>query len=100
MDRRPTVAYVGGWLGKRNLGDEALFEAFQYLFPEFSFLPFDGGRLITGLAKYTPVFRSGFLAGGTLLGKADILMITSKFLELHPELIIFGAGVEEPSFWP
>jgi len=101
MDRRPKVAYVGGWIGKHNLGDEALFDAFRYLFPKLSFLHFDGGRISTRLAKYNSFFRSGFMGGGTLIGgKTGILTVANKFLEDIPDLVIFGTGVETASFWP
>ena len=44
-DRRQRVAYVGGWRGHGNLGDEALFVAMQGLFERFLLVPFDGGDL-------------------------------------------------------
>lgn len=101
MDRRPKVAYVGGWIGKHNLGDEALFDAFRYLFPKLSFLHFDGGRISTRLAKYNSFFRSGFMGGGTLIGgKTNILTVANKFLGNIPDLVVFGTGVETASFWP
>ena len=101
IDKRPVGAYVGGWLGKHNLGDEALFHAFQYLFTELHLLQFDGGRLINLLSRMIPLFRIGFLGGGTLIGQHRyFLEIAKKFLDSHNELIIFGTGVEDSFFWP
>jgi len=92
---------VGGWLGKNNLGDEALFRSYQSLFPEFGFFQYDGGRLSSNIARRFHDFKAGILAGGTLIGqKKSWLNIANSFLEICPKLIIFGTGVEEPSIWP
>jgi hypothetical protein len=100
LDRRIPLAYVGGWLGKRNLGDSALLVAYQTLFPAFNFVHFDGGRVARRMAGYFPRLRSGMLAGGTIIGQMpEWLEIARAFLEIHPELIVFGSGVEEASFW-
>lgn len=100
LDGRRPVAYVGGWLGKRNLGDDALLAAYGKLFPALNFVHFDGGRVARKLARHFPRLRSGVLAGGTIIGQESTwLEVARAFLEIHPELIVFGSGVEEPSFW-
>jgi len=100
LDRRLPVAYVGGWLGKRNLGDNALLASYRTLFPAFNFVHFDGGRIACRLARHIPRLRSGMLAGGTIIGQMpEWLGIAKAFLKVHPELVVFGSGVEEPSFW-
>ena len=100
-DRRQPVAYVGGWLGKRNLGDDALLAAYRALFPAINIFRFDGGRVARQIARHFPRLRSGILAGGTLIGQKPIwLEVAQAFTEICPELVVFGTGVEEPSFWP
>src|SRR5512142_1961285 len=69
LDRRPMAAYVGGWLGKQNLGDEALFAADRALFPGLNLLVFDGGRVTSQLVRRAPRFRGGILGGGTLIAQ-------------------------------
>jgi polysaccharide pyruvyl transferase WcaK-like protein len=40
------------------------------------------------------------LGGGTLIGQKPVwLDIARDFLGIHPNLVVFGTGVEEPSFW-
>lgn len=100
-DRRPKLAYVGGWLGKRNLGDEALLAATRKLFPGFDLLPFEGDRATQYLARHSTLFRAGLLAGGTLIAQNRWwLSITESFLQFCPNLAVFGTGVEDASFWP
>jgi polysaccharide pyruvyl transferase WcaK-like protein len=100
FDRRLPVAYVGGWLGKHNLGDEALLEAYRFLFPSINFAHFDGGRIATQMVRRLPGLKAGMLGGGTLIGQEEVwLDIPRRFLELRPRLVVFGTGVEEPSFW-
>jgi polysaccharide pyruvyl transferase WcaK-like protein len=97
---KPALAYVGGWLGKRNLGDEALLEAYRALFPDFQMLPFDGGRIASNLARRVSIFRAGILAGGTLIGQGHLwLEIAQAYLKVAQPLVIFGTGVETASFW-
>jgi hypothetical protein len=100
VDRRAPLAYVGGWLGKQNLGDEALLVAYRALFPKFNLVSYDGGRITRQIVKHLPRMRSGMLGGGTLIGQKPIwLTIPRSFLKLCPHLVVFGTGVEEPSFW-
>lgn len=100
LDRRLPVAYVGGWIGKCNLGDDALLAAYRALFPELNFVHFDGGRVARKLVGYFPRLRSGMLAGGTIIGQKPVwLEIAQAFMDVQKELIVFGTGVEEASFW-
>jgi len=100
FDRRLPVAYVGGWLGKRNLGDEALLVAYRALFPSINFVKFDAGRVTRQIVRRFPGLKSGMLGGGTLIGQKPIwLEIPRSFLDIYSKLVVFGTGVEEPSFW-
>ena len=40
--KRPHMAYMGGWLGFDNLGDEAIFDAAEILFPQCGMIPYSG----------------------------------------------------------
>ncbi len=100
FDPRPPTAYVGGWLGKDNLGDEALFVAYQSLFPKINFLHFDGGRAARQIFSRVRSLSAGMLGGGTLIGEhPQWLEIPKTFAAIHSKFFVFGTGVEEPSFW-
>ena len=51
ISKKPAVAYVGGFLGQQNLGDESLYMATKLLFNKFDFLHYDGSRTLTLLFK-------------------------------------------------
>jgi polysaccharide pyruvyl transferase WcaK-like protein len=100
FDSRPPAAYVGGWLGKQNLGDEALFVAYQSLFPKINFLHFDGGRAARQIFSRVRSLSAGMLGGGTLIGEhPKWLEIPQTFSAIHSKFFVFGTGVEEPTFW-
>jgi hypothetical protein len=101
LDRRPALAYVGGWLGKQNLGDEALLLGYERLFSNHKFLHFDGGRASSLICRLMPSLIGGVLGGGTLIGqKRRLLEIASSYHAGHGNLVVFGSGVEDPGFWP
>src|ERR1017187_3473799 len=85
---------------KTQPGRRCMLAAYRKLFPALNFVHFDGGRIARKLAKHIPRLRSGMLAGGTIIGQMpEWLEIAKAFLKIHPELVVFGSGVEEPSFW-
>lgn len=97
---RPPLAYVGGWLGRDNLGDEALFQAAQRLFPRFALWHFDGSRTVRVLARAVPRTTAGLFAGGTLINRApEYLELARSFLTARRSLHFFGVGVADPAFW-
>jgi polysaccharide pyruvyl transferase WcaK-like protein len=94
------VAYVGGWRGHANLGDEALFVAMQGLFERFMLVPFDGGTTSRWQVLATRSLRHGLLAGGTLINRIPAwLEMAEKFYGMGKRLTVFGTGVANPSFW-
>ncbi len=100
VSKKPVVAYVGGFLGEQNLGDEALFMAAKLLFNKYELLYFDGSRTQTSLFRYFPYIKTGILAGGTLINRAeDCLKVAEKYFEVCPSLSVFGTGVANSSFW-
>jgi hypothetical protein len=94
------VAYVGGWLGHANLGDEALLAAAGQLFPECRFWHFDGSRTMASLTRTFPRTTHGIYAGGTLINRSpEYLRLANQFLDLDKHLHFFGTGVADPAFW-
>ncbi len=100
QDPRPKVAYVGGWLGKDNLGDELLYDAMGALCPHVQFVHFAGGRVARSFLRTLPGIRAGVLGGGTLIAqKRQWLETALEFTASGRELVVFGSGVEESEFW-
>jgi hypothetical protein len=98
--RKPVGAYVGGWTGKQNLGDEALFEATRRLFHRYELIQFNGSKTQLSLSRHFHVYRDGILAGGTLINRIDDwLRLTRQYLNVAPNLFLFGTGVANPTFW-
>lgn len=98
-DKTP-LAYVGGWLGQSNLGDEALYLAAQRLFDRCRLLHYDGRRTLATLLEYVPLIRFGALAGGTLINRSrEWFDIAESFQTAGGELLVMGTGVAHPEFW-
>jgi hypothetical protein len=98
--RRPRVAYVGGWKGNANLGDELLYTAMTRLFPRCSFFESRGERYETLLAKVYRPFTASVLAGGTLINRSiRYLRTAGDAFPLSPASFVFGSGVAHPGFW-
>lgn len=60
-------AAYSGWIGKRNIGDEAIYLATQKLFPELQFTDLD----------YLSDHDSLILRGGTTLPKSISAMLSN-----------------------
>jgi len=94
------MAYVGGWLGHNNLGDEALREAYRVLFPGISLCCLEGHREEVSFARITKAFDSAVLAGGTLINKNDKCLARARaMLEMAERRFVFGTGVASSAFW-
>ncbi len=101
LSNRKPVAYVGGWLGKDNLGDEALYAAMAALLPQTRLFHYDGGRIANRIIQCSPALGYGVLGGGTLIGQSrQWLDIAKAFQHTGRTLLISGTGVEDESFWP
>jgi len=99
---QPRMAYMGGWLGFDNLGDEAIFEAVKLLFPQCGIIPYSGrdGFEIALAAKLFKMFRYSLMGGGTLINRLPAtLQRAKKSLPLAKHSLIFGSGVANPAFW-
>lgn len=96
----PRLAYICGWLGNDNLGDEALFEAQAELFRPFSLINFQAERSVAYLNKWTHTFVGGVLAGGTIINQDRLFLLGFERAVTHmEEVIVFGSGVRDPRFW-
>lgn len=96
----PRVAYVGGWLGHNNLGDEALFDACKVLFSGVSLYPVNARRENVAVARLTRAFHCTMLAGGTIINKNNSgLMRAQRMLDIARYRYVFGTGVADPAFW-
>ncbi|HPC94052.1 MAG TPA: polysaccharide pyruvyl transferase family protein [Sedimentisphaerales bacterium] len=97
---RPRAAYVGGWLGHNNLGDEALFDACKVLFSGVSLYPLNVCRETVAMARLTRAFHCAMLAGGTIINKNNSgLMRAQRMLDIAKCCYVFGTGVADPAFW-
>lgn len=85
-DRRPGIRYVG-WVGKDNLGDEAMIEATRRLLPW-------GEVEARGEARDLLL-----LGGGTLINRNQYLRWLLDRDSPRIERAVFGTGVANPSFW-
>jgi len=93
--RKIRARYIG-WVGRGNLGDEALYKAIGELFYDhLSFYAADEYR------RHLDV-QAVFLGGGTLIkSRAKSLKRLEKELGLHPQakFIVFGTGVGDATMW-
>ena len=85
-DERPGIRYVG-WVGKDNLGDEAMLEAAVRLMP--------WGEVATrGEASHLLL-----LGGGTLINRNQYLGWLTERDSPRIERAVFGTGVANPEYW-
>jgi len=75
-----------GWLGHRNIGDEAIFQATCHLFPDYTFTD----------ADFIPHYDHLILGGGTVLPKARIIQSNLSAPQINAAI---GVGVRNPAFW-
>lgn len=98
---KPRVLYVGGWLGNNNLGDEALYKAYQELFNRLSFVhyPTECGRVLSYPNKWFQLIDASILAGGTLINRSAYLTAFRECQGFSSKSYVFGSGVLNPTFW-
>jgi O-antigen/teichoic acid export membrane protein len=97
-NKKQTLIYAGGYPDSTNLGDVALFRAYEFLFPDFNFIHYNEGIFNYFLSKiYRLKFRA-ILGGGTLINDMS-LKEAKESSKLFPEFYVFGTGVAQPSFF-
>ncbi len=101
MQGKRAVGYVG-WVGHRNLGDEALFDAVRRSLSDLPVIPFiaaPGESMLarTGLGGAS-VFRAVLLGGGTLI-HPYYLPAAQLIRRFGLPLYTVGTGVGSPGFF-
>ncbi|NOX21553.1 MAG: glycosyltransferase [Actinobacteria bacterium] len=83
---RRRIFYVG-WLGRNNLGDEAMFSAIQRVMPEADIGP-EVERPHTLM-----------LGGGTLINRHTYLAWLRRQDSPRVDRVVFGTGIASPEYW-
>jgi polysaccharide pyruvyl transferase WcaK-like protein len=97
---RRRVAYVG-WLGRSNMGDEAMFAALHRAFSGLRFVQPPSQRAFQVIDAMTPhrLLDGVMLGGGTLVGWPGHRWTLSRMIELTDcPAVTVGVGVEDPDF--
>lgn len=81
-----------GWLGHKNLGDEALFYVNRSIFRKANLVPY--GSMLTRFIR--PL--ACIVGGGTYINEYGSVTEIRQIQQSMP-FIIFGAGVQNPSYW-
>lgn len=96
----PRLAYVAGFFGRDNLGDEALYDAAQSLFDRCSILKYPRKLWLTNIARVLTRVHSAILGGGTLINRLDSWrLLAERCFDQFPSPFVFGTGVAHPEFW-
>ncbi len=96
----PRLAYIGGFYGHDNLGDEALYDAAESLFDKCSLLKYPRKPWLTSIAKVLPRIHCAILGGGTLINQIESWRrLAERCFDMFPSSLVFGTGVAHPSFW-
>lgn len=94
------MAYVGGFFGHENLGDEALYDAAESLFDRCSMLKYPRKLWVAHVAKVLPRIDCAVLGGGTLINQIESwCRLAEKCFDMFPLSFVFGTGVGHPDFW-
>lgn len=96
----PRLAYVAGFFGRDNLGDEALYEAIELLFCDCSILKYPRKLWLLNIAQLLPRVDCAILGGGTLINRLDSWrLLAERCFDVFPSPFVFGTGVAHPEFW-
>lgn len=100
---KPINGYLG-WTGYGNLGDEAVFEAFDALFKAEHFVPFRVAtrpvQTFERLTGRSVPLKNMALGGGTLINQSRIWLEHVEYAVAHNiPVFCIGSGVANSSFW-
>ncbi len=100
---RPFNGYLG-WTGYGNLGDEAVYEAFDALFPSEHFVPFrivsKPAQTFQKLSRREVPLKNMALGGGTLINQSLIWLEHVEYAVGNGiPVFCIGSGVASASFW-
>lgn len=98
--KKQSIGYIG-WLGHKNLGDEAMYIAFKELFKGCNILPYKFSKKIEKLENILKrnIYQSVCLGGGTLINTEDCWLELKEAQARYGKTFIFGSGVRNPIFW-
>jgi polysaccharide pyruvyl transferase WcaK-like protein len=100
VSREDKFAYIAGYNGHNNLGDEALYGAINTLFKPAKFINFPKKLKSELCFRFLSKFTCSVLAGGTIIsGKLSTINFVKKSFHNCKNSIVFGSGVEDPIFW-
>jgi polysaccharide pyruvyl transferase WcaK-like protein len=93
LPRRTRGPLYLGWVGRGNLGDEAIHEVAQRELPGLRAVAVEGRLPTRGAAAVV-------LGGGTLIGHAEYRTALERVLQRHPGMALgaLGTGVEDPAY--
>jgi len=95
---RPVISYIG-FLGHRNVGDEALYNAYRdYLFRDALLVAHDDFSPLAALSSLNPN-RIVMLGGGTLINVTPYLLELEKLVARNENFVVWGSGVADLSYW-
>ncbi len=99
FSRKRIIMYIGGYPNISNVGDVALFNAYEKLFIGHPIIHFRGGRIESFLYSiYKKADIVPLLAGGTLINHM-CLREAKKGKEIFGPLYVLGTGVAQTSYW-
>ncbi len=89
-----------GWLGHRNVGDEAVFDGYRLAFAGHRLSPLPTGPTLEKLVRLRRgrVAPAVLLGGGTIIGTAEFREAVSLLAAHGTTPFVLGAGVEDPTF--
>lgn len=95
---KPILTYIG-WIGYRNVGDEALYLSFRdELFRDALLLPYDDFSALNGLSGFSNE-QLIVLGGGTLINAEPYLSALEKFRAQGKRYVVWGTGVADLDYW-
>jgi len=100
--RRGPLGLYSGWLGRGNVGDEAVYRAIVGLMGGLPLV--DDERQPPEIGLHRRVLRGGgadlyLLGGGTVIGPVGFRQRLARAVERRIPAVVFGAGVRDPEFW-
>jgi polysaccharide pyruvyl transferase WcaK-like protein len=98
---RRRAAYLG-WLNHENVGDEAMYEAYQRALPRCQLIEIpERVQRLTGPARRLAAVDAIVLGGGTLIGRYSYREAFERLSAAAPDApaVMLGTGVEDPAFF-
>lgn len=93
------VLYIGGYPTISNVGDVALWKAYEEFFPTMKVIHFRGGKIENTFYRlFSKPKDIAVLAGGTLINHMCLREAQDAFNVLGP-FYVLGTGVAQSSYW-